>query len=485
MIRNRLQVLPGLAGLALSLCLAGCGGDSGSGPGPIEQPVFSDVQAVLTPNCNTASCHNSSFRAAGLALETHDQVAAGSRYGATLVPFHPERSHFWRHLTGETTPLMPLGRDPLSTRDLDVIRKWIEQGAVDDSRTPMYAGVTRKAFVACQGENVVAVIDIDTGLTIRHIDVDAPHSVLVDPSTRRVYVTRFETASDNIHVYDADTYQRVATGRAGTFPALMAIVRPAGLGPQLWVTNFDTSGGDDAVRILDPTSLTEITSIEVAGATQPHGIAVTTDQTKVYVTNIGSGDVTIFGTSPAPSFLEGPVDLPAAGSAHQPQQCVLSKDEKYLFVSALGTDGVYVMDTTTLPPSFIPSATIATGDAPWHLTLSPDGARLWVANWLGSSVTVANCVTATSAFVERTLAPTHPVDITRPALQRPIGITFSPDGSRVYVASANDDNRGSGHHPPPGGEKNPGNVTILDAQTYEVLSVAEVPNFARFVSLLP
>jgi DNA-binding beta-propeller fold protein YncE len=465
--------------------LAGCGGDSGSGPGPIEQPLFSDVQAVLTPNCNTASCHNSSFRAAGLALETHAQVAEGSRYGATVVPFHPERSHFWRHLTGETMPLMPLGKDPLSQRDMDVIRKWIEQGAVDDSRTPMYSNVTRKAFVACQGENVVAVVDMDTGLTIRHIDVDAPHSVLVDRDNRRLYVTRFETASDNIHVYDADTYALVATGRGGTFPALMAIVRPAGVGAQLWVTNFDTSGGDDAVRVLDPTTLTEIAAIEVAGATQPHGIAVTQDQSTVYIANIGTGNVTIFGTTPAPTFQEGPIALPAAGSAHQPQQCVLSKDENYLFVSALGTDAVYVMDTNTLPPSFVPAATIATGDAPWHLTLSPDGSRLWIANWLGSSVTVANCVTATSSFVERTLAPMHPVDVTRPALQRPIGITFSPDGSRVFVASANDNNQGSGHHPAPGGEKNPGNVAILDANTYSVISVAEVPNFARFVSLLP
>ena len=45
--------------------------------------------------------------------------------------------------------------------------------------------------------------------------------------------------------------------------------------------------------------------------------------------------------------------------------------------------------------------------------------------------------------------------------------------------------QGSGHHPPPEGEKNPGSVAVFDALTREVLSVAEVPNFARFVSFLP
>jgi YVTN family beta-propeller protein len=236
--------------------------------------------------------------------------------------------------------------------------------------------------------------------------------------------------------------------------------------------------------VLDPGTLTQIFSWDMSpGATQPHGIAVSADQSTIYICNIGTGNVTVFQTTPAPSFLAGPIALPAAASAHQPQQCVLSADGQHLFVSALGVDKVYVMDTAT--NTFLPGSTISTGSAPWHLALSPSGTELWVANWKGNSVTVVDVSSATAPVVTRTLSPNHPVDATRKALQRPIGITFSPDGSQVYVSSANDDNQGSGHHPAPGGEKNPGNVVIFDAATYQVLSVAEVPNFARFVSLLP
>lgn len=67
----------------------------------------------------------------------------------------------------------------------------------------------------------------------------------------------------------------------------------------------------------------------------------------------------------------------------------------------------------------------------------------------------------------------------------PWHLTLSPDGTELWVANANDDNRGSGHHPPPEGEKHPGSVTVFDARTRQVVSVTEVPNFARFLGFLP
>jgi DNA-binding beta-propeller fold protein YncE len=444
------------------------------------------VQPIFNASCNSAACHNATDRAAGLVLTSHDAVAAGSDVGAQVVPYFADRSHLWLHLTGAIEPRMPLARDPLEQQVVDFLKRWIDEGAIDDAGVPLYSDVTRKAFVACQGENTVAAVDMDTGLCVRHLDVDQPHSVHVDAVTRRLYVSRFETATDNIWVYDADTYELVRTGAAGTFPALMAVVRPAGQPPQLWVTNFDSnvSTGDHAVRILNPATLAEITSFDVPSAKQPHGIAVSADQSRVYVCNIASGTVTVFGTNP-PAVLDGPVAMPAAGGAHQPQNCVLSADGNHLFVGALGVDKVYVMDLTGPSAAFLPGATVDVGDGPWHLALAPGGHELWVANWLSSNVSVVDVTDPTAPFVKAVLAPDHPVDAERKVIQRPIGVAFSPDGLQVYVASANDDGAGGGHHPPPEGEKAPGNVAIFDAQTYQVLTVAEVPNFARFVSFLP
>jgi YVTN family beta-propeller protein len=177
-----------------------------------------------------------------------------------------------------------------------------------------------------------------------------------------------------------------------------------------------------------------------------------------------------------------PLPPPPGNFLQQPQQCVLSPLEDYLYVSALGSDRVYVM--RTWDNVFV--ATIEVGDAPWHLTIAPDGGQLWVANWLGNSVSVIDVGSPESPVtIERDLAPPHPRNAALRAIVRPIGIAFTPDGSQVWVASANDDESGAGHHPPPAGEKAPGSVAVFDPLTRRVLHVVEVPNFSRFVSFLP
>lgn len=489
MIRRALQALPRCA--VIAVLAAGCGEDGGTGPAPVDwdaiDPIIysQHVQPIFDASCNTAGCHNTSERAAGLSLASYADVAAGSAFGSVLLPFEPHHSHLMLHLTGQMEPRMPLGGDPLDDAVIRFLGRWIEQGAPDDGGTPMYSDVVSKAFVACQGENEVVVLDTATGRLIRSIHVEAPHSVYVDVPSRRVLVSRFENASDNLRVYDADTLELLDTARSGTFPALMKIT-PDGM--QLWVTNFDTFGGDNGVHVLDPHTLDEIAWLQAPPGTQvqPHGLAMTADGNTVYVTNILSDNISVFctgcGPGGAPNLVDFDVDLPpVAGATHQPQQCALSADGSRLFVSALGSDRVFVMDTATL--TF--PAEVTVGDGPWHLALSPDGTQLWVANWLGESVSVVDVSNPDAPVVLDTLTPSHPHDPDRLVLQRPIGVTFSPDGARVWVACANDDGEGSGHHPPPEGEKNPGNVVVFDRATRSVIAVTEVPNFARFVSFLP
>jgi len=476
-------VLP--LGVALA-GLVGCGEGSGPGPEPdydaIDPIIYSQhVQPIFDVSCATAFCHDNRTSIAGLNLTSYARLAEGSDYGAMVIPGPPTYSHLYLHLTGAITPQMPQGRDPLSAPAQRMFGRWIAAGAPFDDGLPMDAHATRKAFVACQGENAIAVIDMDTELVARVFEVDEPHSVLVDPVSERLYVSRLVTASDNIHVYDARTYALVATGRAGTFPALL------GLSPdrsQLWITNFTGFGdSDNAVRVCHPETLAELVpnGITAPNVEQPHGLAIAPSGSYVYVTNILTDNVTVFTQHP-PAF-DALVALPrVTGVVQQPQQCLLSPDEEYLYVSTFQSNRVYVMRTAT--QEFLTH--VETGAGPWILTLSPDGSQLWVANWGGNSVSVIDVSNPESPQVlVRDLAPPHPVDGSRPALVRPIGIAFTPDGSRVYVTNANDDGSGSGHHPPPAGEKPPGSVAIFDPTTRRVLTVAEVPNFSRFVSFLP
>ncbi len=483
---------------------AGCSENSTGPDYPnIDPIVFSQhVQPILSGSCAVADCHDTTTRQSGLALETYQQVAEGSDFGAMLVPFKPDKSHLYLHVAGEIEPQMPFEGDPLPDDEIAFLARWIEVGAPDDGGTAMYSDVTRKAFVACQGENTVAVVDLETGLTARYLDVHAPHSVFVDRTARRLYVSRFEDATDNVRIYDADTHVEIASGRAGTFPALMGMPPEGG---QLWVTNFSTPGSDDhKVRVLDPTTLEVTMEWGNPSVGQPHGLTFSEDDRHlVFLTGILTDNILVFdtglGRGASPTFaLLSPFPLPehAGVIQQQPQQCVLSDDGSRLFASALESDMVHVLDVSdldALDAAILGDSTdamwtnsIEVGDGPWHMALSPDGNELWVANWIGKSVTVLDVSNPDAVTVIETLAPMmgHG-DHMMPIFQRPIGIAFSPDGSQVWVANANDDLAGGGHHPEPEGEKPPGSVAVVDATTREIVQVTEVPNFARFVDFLP
>jgi YVTN family beta-propeller protein len=485
MIRVKFQALVWTGFVVAGCLLAGCG-DESTGPDypNIDPIVYSQhIQPVLNASCNTFLCHNADDHALGLSLATYSDLQSGSDFGAMIVPFEPDRSHFYLHLTGAIEPIMPLGLNPLAPEVVTFLRRWIDEGAPNDGGTPMYANVTRKVFVACQGENTVAAVDLETGLSARHLEIDQPHSVYADPMTHRLYVSRFETATNNLQMFDGDTYEFLAARHAGTFPALMQVARPAGFVPQLWVTNFGTT--DHAVRVYDPESLSPIFSAAVPSGEQPHGLAINAAETRVYVTNILTDNLTVFGTDP-PRVLEQDIRLPPAGpGGHEPQQCLLSPDGTRLYVSALKSDKVFVLDTTDLTTP-VWTAEIEVGDGPWHLTVSPDGTRLWVANWLGESLSIVDVSNPDAPLVlVKNFRANHPRDPTRSVIERPIGIAFSPDGSRVWVANANDDNQGAGHHPAPDGEKNPGSLVSIDPITFAIDAVAEVPNFARFLTFIP
>ncbi len=103
------------------------------GAGCARQASFKqDVLPILTENC--LSCHKAGgegFIASGFSVETYDAVmkgtrlgpvvSAGSHVGSTLVLLIERKGH--------PSVNMPKDKPPLPERQVDIIRKWIDQGA--------------------------------------------------------------------------------------------------------------------------------------------------------------------------------------------------------------------------------------------------------------------------------------------------------------------------------------------------------------------
>lgn len=129
----------GLAALAVLLLAGGCGEDD-------RPATWSYVHAaIIAPNCTTASCHNDQTAVAGLRMSTAEGAYAilvghacdgneppGTAPRNYVDPGHPESSMLIHLLRGEERG-RPMPPDRLLPyRDVELVARWIEEGAVCD-----------------------------------------------------------------------------------------------------------------------------------------------------------------------------------------------------------------------------------------------------------------------------------------------------------------------------------------------------------------
>lgn len=151
----------GLLVAAALFLFSGCAGDGvvvGGSPTPGPTPIEGDgpridqlEREVLSNNCLFAGCHNAGDAAGDLVLEpgvayrelvgvASSNLAAGRAGMDRVTPFSPDTSFLLRKLldpgAGEGGR-MPLRRPPLSAAQVELVRTWIEGGALDVAGTPL------------------------------------------------------------------------------------------------------------------------------------------------------------------------------------------------------------------------------------------------------------------------------------------------------------------------------------------------------------
>ncbi len=139
-MRLRLLLLASVVWLNLSCEHADPLGADGPDP---DAPTLANVQArVFDQSCALSGCHSGAYAPAGLDLragEAHaNLVSVRSREVPTLFrvsPGDPGGSYLVMKITGADGIVggrMPLGRDPLSQAQIDLVTEWIRQGAPGD-----------------------------------------------------------------------------------------------------------------------------------------------------------------------------------------------------------------------------------------------------------------------------------------------------------------------------------------------------------------
>jgi len=95
-----------------------------------------NVQPILRSNC--IECHippnGEGYLKTGLSMATYDDLMHGTIYGPVIVPGDSQHSILNMLVEGRADPSMrmPHGRKPLSNKEIEILRLWVEQGAVNN-----------------------------------------------------------------------------------------------------------------------------------------------------------------------------------------------------------------------------------------------------------------------------------------------------------------------------------------------------------------
>jgi WD40 repeat protein len=120
---------------ALSACSLPAMESSGPASSPSEPSYSRDVLPILRANC--FGCHQDAKKLGGYLMTRFDAMLAGGESGSlAIVPNKAADSHLLKSIVPvDGKAEMPKSAKALSESDIDVIRRWIDAGAKNDSKS--------------------------------------------------------------------------------------------------------------------------------------------------------------------------------------------------------------------------------------------------------------------------------------------------------------------------------------------------------------
>lgn len=112
---------------------------------PAAKVTFDEhVLPIMREHC--ASCHNPDKAQSDLSVTTYARLMQGGSSGSVVEPGDVDSSRLWALVSHQESPEMPPMQPKLADAKLDVVRKWIEGGALENAGAK--AVVKKKADLA-------------------------------------------------------------------------------------------------------------------------------------------------------------------------------------------------------------------------------------------------------------------------------------------------------------------------------------------------
>ena len=112
-------------------------------PAVSEKVTFDDhVKSIFRQRC--AACHSPDKKSGGLDLTNFTALMQGGSSGASIEPGDSDGSYLFMLVTHEEEPKMPPGGNKIPDEELNVLKKWIDAGALENMASK--AKIKKKKF---------------------------------------------------------------------------------------------------------------------------------------------------------------------------------------------------------------------------------------------------------------------------------------------------------------------------------------------------
>jgi YVTN family beta-propeller protein len=430
---------------------------------------YAEVQRVLDTKCT--QCHVGADAAEGLRLDSWEAVMAGSAHGEAVIAFDADNSLLFELVTKLAGGPHPaeLESETLSEDEIQLFREWIDAGARGDSGQVPFAMAEHLLYVADQGEAKVSVIDMETNMVIRTVDLQAlgfpahalPHHIAVEPDGSYWYVSLI--AANAVLKFDRDNQ---LVGQIDIeWPGLLAL-DPAS--DRLYVARSMASvNPPHRIGIVQRTDMT-VEEMDVF-IPRPHALAVDPGGRGVFTASLSVNDVAVLDP------VEETLELTSIGGdrPHTVIGFAVSPDGRWMVGTTEITSKLFVFDLDHVP-DLTPVDSIDVNRSPWHPGFTPDGRWVYVGNNWDNTINVIDMESREVVTV-----------IEGNGIAQPHGSAVSPDGRYAYVASRNlkmpEGHTKSAHVYQPrydlGDNAHVGTVVVIDTSTREIVKIIEVENY--------
>src|SRR5262245_61169846 len=174
---------------------------------------YKHIRPVFQQHCQ--GCHQPAKAEGGFLMLSHaDLLKKGDHDEPGIVPGNPDKSMIVKQIIPQDgkPPAMPRGKDPLAASEVNLIRKWIAQGATDD--TPASARVV----VDAEHPPTYVLPPVLTALAYspdgKYLAVSGYHEILVHQADGTGLVARLIGLSERIQslAFSPDGKYLAATG---------------------------------------------------------------------------------------------------------------------------------------------------------------------------------------------------------------------------------------------------------------------------------